>query len=64
LKQSGGHEGALAAAVRRLRSWHSLADAPQLNIANPPTGTQKKVEIDSLEKLCVPSTAAGGGVGA
>ena len=27
----------------------------QLNIANPATGTQKKVEIDNNDKLCAPA---------
>ena len=35
----------------------SNAPRPQLNIANPATGTQKKVEIDNNDKLCAPSTA-------
>lgn len=26
----------------------------QLNIANPATGTQKKVEVDNSDKLCAP----------
>jgi len=45
-------------AARLTLAFLTPPSSPQLNIANPPTGTQKKVEIDNLDKLCVPCCAS------
>lgn len=55
LKQSGGHEGALAAAVRRLRSWHRLADTPRSStLRTPRRGRRRRWRLTAWRSCACP----------